>query len=85
MTMQVLGSRPRVLQPGLMLLAPGTERYIVHGGAATAVSVRAGDVVEIVDPSGRQVAEVAAFAALGGEVILELLELLREEVAEAVL
>jgi len=65
MTMQVLGNRPRVLQPGLMLLAPGTERYIVHGGAATAVSVRAGDVVEIVDPSGRQAAEVAAFAADG--------------------
>ena len=57
--------RPRVLQPGLMILAPGTERYVVHGGAATAIMLRSGDTIEIVDPTGGQQAEVSVFAADG--------------------
>jgi aminomethyltransferase len=61
----VLGNRPRVLQPGLRPLPHGTERYRVVGGGATAVSVRAGDTVEIVDPSGRQACELVAFDAKG--------------------
>ena len=52
---------PRVLVPGLRALPRGTERYRVVGGAATAVSALAGDVIEILDPSGRQRAEITAF------------------------
>ena len=56
---------PRVLQPGLMLLAPGTERHRVTGGAATVLALSAGDELEITDPEGRQPCEVTAFAVDG--------------------
>ncbi len=53
--------RPRVLEPGLWLLDPGTERYRITGGAATALELEAGDRLEITDPEGRQRCELAAF------------------------
>ena len=46
-------SRPRILQPGLRLLAPGTERYRVRGGAMV-VAMSPGDNLEVIDPEGRQ-------------------------------
>ncbi len=52
---------PRVLEPGLWSLAPGTERYRVIGGGATVVALEAGDTIEIIDPQGRQLCEVSAF------------------------
>ena len=53
--------KPRVLQPGLMLLGPGVERYRISGGGATVVALRAGDAVEVVDHEGRQPCHAAAF------------------------
>ena len=55
----------RVLQPGMRLLPPGVERYVVRGGGLTAMWLRAGDQIEITDPQGRQCAEVAMFDANG--------------------
>ena len=56
---------PRVLEPGLWLLDPGTERYRVTGGGATAVALDPGDRIEIIDPEGRQQCELSAFDADG--------------------
>ena len=56
---------PRVLESGLWLLAPGTERYRVTGGGATALALNAGDRIEIIDPEGRQQCELSAFDADG--------------------
>ena len=58
-------SSPRVLEPGLRRLPPGTERYVVRGGGATVLPLRAGDRLEIVDPEGRQRAELVAFDGKG--------------------
>ena len=58
-------SSPRFLEPGLRRLPPGTERYVVRGGGATVVPLRAGDRLEVIDPEGRQCAELVAFDAAG--------------------
>ena len=56
---------PRLDEPGLRRLPPGTERYVVRGGGATVVPLRAGDTLEIIDPEGRQPGEVVAFDGTG--------------------
>ena len=60
-----LAERSRLLQPGLWLLDPGTERYRVTGGGATALALEAGDRIEIIDPEGRQRCELIAFDSTG--------------------
>lgn len=65
-------SRPRLIQPGLLPLAPGHERYWVRPGGVTGLQLEAGDKMTIVDRQGAQSAEVTVlgqggmdFAALG--------------------
>jgi len=53
------------MEPGLRLLPPGVERYVVHGGGVTAVWLRAADRVSVIDPEGLQVCEVSMFDASG--------------------
>jgi len=60
-----LAEAPRILQPGLMLLAPGVERYRVVGGGATIVAVSAGDELVITDPQGMQPCELSVFDSAG--------------------
>ncbi len=55
----------RVREPGLKLLPPGVERYVVRAGGVTVVSLRAGDRIDIVNPEGLQSCEVAAFTSQG--------------------
>ena len=57
--------RPRLLEPGLGVLPPGTERYLVHGAGMTVVALAGGDRVEVVDREGRQCAEMVVFASAG--------------------
>ena len=54
-------SRPRVLTPGLPTPGPGTERYLVRGNSATALSLEAGDVIELINLAGLQACELVAF------------------------
>jgi aminomethyltransferase len=54
-------------QPGLLLLPRGTERYIVPGGGALALSVEADDEITVVDLEGLQRCEVAYFSGEGRE------------------
>ena len=56
---------PRLLEPGLRRLPPGTERHVVRGGGATVVALHAGDRLEIIDPEGRQRGELVAFDERG--------------------
>ena len=51
-------TRPRLLEPGLRLLPPGVERYVVRGNGVTVFTLFAGDGLELIDPQGRQAAEV---------------------------
>ena len=54
-------------QPGLPLLPRGTERYVVPGGGALALSVEAGDEITVVDREGLQRCEAAYFSGEGRE------------------
>lgn len=63
--MPMLAQGPRLLEPGLLKLPPGTERYRIIGGGAIAVLIEAGDTLEIIDPEGRQRCEVSVFGQDG--------------------
>jgi len=63
----IVPARARLLEPGLPLFTPGTERYRVKGGGAVALALDAGDRIAITDREGRQAAEVAVFALDGKE------------------
>ncbi len=55
----------RVRRPSTATLGKGVERYRVSGGAATVMSMNAGDRLEIRNIEGGQVAEVLAFDHAG--------------------
>ncbi|MGO1885293.1 MAG: DUF1989 domain-containing protein [Citricoccus sp.] len=55
-------ARPRLVQPGLLPVVPGHERYWVRPGGVTALEMEAGDEITIVDRFGAQAAE---FTVLG--------------------
>src|SRR5262249_8964627 len=61
------GVRPRLREPGLLRLEPGTERYRVRGGGATVVALSAGDRITITDLEGRQRCELLVFSRDGCE------------------
>lgn len=58
-------TKARVREPGLTRLDPGVERYRINGRSATAVSVFAGDRLEIVDLEGGQLGEIVVFDSEG--------------------
>jgi aminomethyltransferase len=51
-------ARPRLLVPGLLPREPGLERYRVRPGGLTAVPLAPGDRLTVIDPQGRQAAEL---------------------------
>ncbi|MBB96076.1 MAG: aminomethyltransferase [Rhodobacteraceae bacterium] len=59
------GERSGVVQPGLPVLPPGTERHHVPGGGSRAVRIAAGDEVIVVDREGGQRGELLAFGRDG--------------------
>jgi len=54
-----------VLLPGSLKLAAGTERYPVNPEGMIVVDLRPGDLLEVIDPEGRQPCEVAVFDSSG--------------------
>jgi aminomethyltransferase len=66
--MSVVGTEgPRLRQPGLLQLEPGTERYRVRGGGAAVVALASGDRITITDVEGRQRCEMSIFSLAGCE------------------
>lgn len=57
--------QPSVLFPGLAMLDAGVERYRISAGGVTVVSMKPGDVLEIIDPEGMQPCQVSAFDRSG--------------------
>ena len=51
--------------PGLPMLAPGVERYVLCGGRSVSVAIHAGDSVVVVDEQGYQSAELTFFLPNG--------------------
>ncbi len=58
-------SQKRVLEPGLNTLAANTERYLVRGGGSLAITLDAGDELEVINPEGLQAGEICVFDQQG--------------------
>ncbi len=58
-------SQKRVLEPGLNTLAANTERYLVRGGGSLAITLNAGDELEVINPEGLQAGEICVFDQQG--------------------
>jgi len=65
MNTPLFSSPVRLLQPGLNALPPDTERYLVKANGSIALSLNAGDEIELINPEGLQVCEISVFDAQG--------------------
>ncbi len=50
-----------IKDPGLRVLPPGVERYLVKGGGLSVIVLDPDDKVEITDPEGKQKCEIIVF------------------------
>jgi len=50
-----------IKEPGLNVLPPGVERYIVNGGGLTGIQILPDDDIEIINNEGNQICEIAVF------------------------
>ena len=50
-----------IKEPGLNILPPGVERYIVNGGGLTGIQILPDDEIEIINEEGNQVCEISVF------------------------
>ena len=50
-----------IREPGLNVLPPGVERYIVNGGGITGIQILPDDDIEIINNEGNQVCEITVF------------------------
>ena len=55
----------RINEPGLNVLPPGVERYVVSGGGLTGVQVFPDDEIEIINNEGNQICEIVVFNSDG--------------------
>ena len=58
---KMLEENLRINEPGLNVLPPGVERYVVNGGGLTGVQVFPDDEIEIINNEGNQICEVICF------------------------
>ena len=47
--------------PGLNLLPPGVERYLVNGGGLTGIQIFPDDEIKIINNEGNQICEILVF------------------------
>ena len=50
-----------IKEPGLNVLPPGVERYIVNGGGLTGIQILPDDEIEIINNEGNQICEITVF------------------------
>ncbi len=50
-----------IKEPGLNVLPPGVERYVVNGGGITGIQIFPDDEIEIVNNEGNQICEISVF------------------------
>ena len=51
----------KIKEPGLNVLPPGVERYIVNGGGLTGIQILPDDEIEIINNEGNQICEITVF------------------------
>ena len=52
-------------EPGLNILPPGVERYVINGGGLTGVQIFPDDEIEIINNEGNQICEIVVFDSNG--------------------
>ena len=50
-----------IKEPGLRILPPGVERYVVIGGGLSVFEIFPEDQIEIINNEGKQLLEIAVF------------------------
>ena len=50
-----------IKEPGLNILPPGVERYVVNGGGLTGIQIFPDDEIEIINDEGNQICEIIVF------------------------
>ena len=50
-----------IKEPGLNVLPPGVERYVVEGGGLTGIQILPDDEIEIINNEGNQICEIICF------------------------
>ena len=50
-----------IKEPGLNILPPGVERYVVNGGGITGIQIFPDDEIEIINNEGNQICEISVF------------------------
>jgi len=50
-----------IKDPGLNILPPGVERYVVNGGGLTGIQIFPNDKIEIINNEGNQICEILVF------------------------
>ena len=55
----------RINEPGLNVLPPGVERYVINGGGLTGVQIFPNDEIEIINNEGNQICEIVVFNSDG--------------------
>ena len=54
-----------IKNPGLRLLPPGVERYVIQGGGIHVFEIFPDDKIEIVNDEGKQICELIVFNSKG--------------------
>ena len=54
-----------VREPGLNILPPGVERYVVSGGGINVLQIFPEDKIEIINDEGKQICEIIVFNSKG--------------------
>ena len=57
----MLDENLRINEPGLNVLPPGVERYVINGGGLTGVQIFPDDEIEIINNEGNQICEIICF------------------------
>ena len=57
----MLNTSANIKEPGLNVLPPGVERYIVNGGGLTGIQILPDDEIEIINDEGNQICEIVCF------------------------
>ena len=54
-----------IKNPGLRILPPGVERYLVRGGGLSIIEILPEDEIEIINEEGKQICEIVVFNSKG--------------------
>ena len=61
----MIGTSKDIKNPGLRILPPGVERYLIKGGGISIFEIFPEDKINILNNEGKQISEIAVFNVYG--------------------